>query len=268
MRKKGYFLLKFIDLGCDVGESFGVYSYGYDEEVMEFISSANIACGFHAGDPSTMRKTIDLAVRKGVAVGAHPGLPDLLGFGRRMMNISPSDACDYITYQMGALEGMCRMAGAGMGHVKFHGALIRMSATDRTMARALSERIKSFKKDMVLVAFSGSALEEAGMEAGLPVAAEVLIDRGYDSAGNVLPLARPGGVVRDPRRILRQVEEVVCNSRLITAEDGFVPLKRVHTMGFHFGTTGIDLVREIRSRLESLGVEVAPACRILQQSAG
>lgn len=252
-------MLKCIDIGCDVGESFGVYRYGYDEEVMDLITSANIACGFHAGDPVTMRKTITLAAGKNVAVGAHPGLPDLLGFGRRIMNIPPTEACDYVTYQIGALEGMCRLAGVKLEHVKFHGALARMSAVDKTLAGRLAESIGSYREGLILVAFAGSALEEAGLKQGLPVASEVLIDRGYDREGKLIPVSSPGGVVNDPLCILEQVEEVVVNGRIKTQQEDFISLKRVHTLGFHYGTTGIGLVRQIRARLEGLGVKVIPA---------
>lgn len=251
-------MLQHIDIGCDVGEGFGVYKYGYDEEVMEYITSANIACCFHAGDPVVMHKTLQMAAAKKVAVGAHPGLPDLLGFGRRFMNVSAPDLCDYITYQVGALEAFCKINGVRLEHVKFHGALARMSATDKGLATMLVERIKRYNSGLILVAFAGSALEEAALELGLPVAAEVLIDRGYGGEGNLIPVSKPGGIVREPGRILEQVEEVVVNSRIKTVQGSYVNLNRVHTLGFHFGTTGIDLVREIRSRLENLGVRVLP----------
>lgn len=253
-------MIEFIDIGCDVGEGFGVYSYGYDQEVMELITSANIACGFHAGDPVIMRETIDLAAGLGVAVGAHPGLPDLLGFGRRPMKAPVQDLCDYVIYQIGALEAFCRLAGVKIEHVKFHGALARMSAEDRGLAAALATRIRSYSKDLILVASAGSALEEAGIELGLTVASEVLVDRGYDSAGRLIPVRDPGGVVSDPQRVLEQVEEVVARSRVKTG-GGYMPLQQVHTLGFHYGTTGIETVREIHRSLKMMGTKVMPVGR-------
>ncbi|MFZ5648577.1 MAG: LamB/YcsF family protein [Bacillota bacterium] len=249
---------EFIDIGCDVGESFGVYRYGYDEEVMDLITSANIACGFHAGDPVTMRKTVIMARNKNIAVGAHPGLPDLMGFGRRFMNIPAPEICDLVTYQIGALDSFCRIAGVTLRHVKFHGALARMFSNDEVLAAMLADSISSYNNKLILVAFAGSQLEKAGLERGLSVAGEVLIDRGYNAAGNLIPVREAGGIVKDPRLIMEQAEEVIFNRRIRTAENTHVNLKRVHTLGFHYGTTGLDLVKTIRARLENAGIKVRP----------
>lgn len=183
-----------IDLNCDMGESFGRYALGHDEAIMPFITSANIACGFHAGDPLVMAKTVALAVRHGVAVGAHPGYPDLQGFGRRSMDLSPDEVESIVLYQVGALAGFARAAGAELAHVKPHGALYNQAATDRASAQAIARDVARFSKNLILVGLAGSVLIEAGVEAGLRVANEGFPDRAYNPDGTLTSRRMPGAV--------------------------------------------------------------------------
>jgi len=250
--------LSSINISCDVGESFGIYHYGYDKEVMDQVASVNVACGFHAGDPVVMRATIQLACEKNLEIGAHPGLPDLIGFGRRSMNVSIAEACDYVLYQIGALEAFCKLLGASLQHVKFHGALQRMTANDKNLAAALADCVNAYNKDLILIAFTGSQLERVCLQKGVRVAGEVLIDRGYDRNGNILPVTEPGGVIQQPEQILDQVKEIINNRRIKSIDDHFVNFDRIQTLGFHYGTTSLDLLEQIHSELKDLDIKVAP----------
>ena len=176
-----------IDLNCDLGESFGNYKLGLDDEVIKYISSANIACGFHASDPLVMQKTVALARDNGVAVGAHPGFPDLVGFGRRNMNVSPAEAKAFVQYQIGALSAFCKAAGCRLAHVKPHGALYNMAGKDRALADAICAAVKESAPGAVLLALSGSEMVKAAQAIGLPVANEVFADRGYRPDGSPVP---------------------------------------------------------------------------------
>ena len=203
--------MKTIDLNCDMGESFGAWKMGADAEVMPFISSANVACGFHAGDPATIRRTVRLAVDRGVAVGAHPSLPDLMGFGRRVMRISPQEMYDLIIYQAGAVEAFARVAGAKLHHVKCHGALYNMAVNDDALSEAMVRAVKDLGSGVILYALSGSKTLEAGKKAGIRVSGEVFADRGYTDEGTLAPRDQPGGLIEDPaasvRQVLRMIEE-------------------------------------------------------------
>ena len=190
-----------IDLNCDLGESFGAYALGNDAAIMPFITSANIACGFHAGDPSVMQETVRLAKRHGVAIGAHPGWPDLQGFGRREMNISPAEAEALVLYQIGALAAFVRAEGAELVHVKPHGALYNQAARDPALAEAVARAVKRFSVDLLLVGLAGSGLVEAGRASGLRVAGEAFPDRGYNPDGTLMSRHLPGAVLETPAEI-------------------------------------------------------------------
>ena len=174
--------MKTIDLNCDMGESYGAWKMGADAEVMPYITSANIACGFHAGDPATIRKTVRLAVDRGVAIGAHPSLPDLMGFGRRVMRISPQDMYDLVIYQAGAVEAFARAAGAKLHHVKCHGALYNMAANDEGLSEAMIRAVKDLGSNVMLYALSESRNFRLAKKAEVPVAGEVFADRGILTA--------------------------------------------------------------------------------------
>jgi len=187
-----------IDLNCDLGESFGNYTLGADAEIMPFITSANIACGFHAGDPSVMRATVRLAKQHGVAVGAHPGWPDLLGFGRREMAVSPTEAEALVLYQIGALAAFARAEGVELRHVKPHGALYNQAAKDAALAEAIARAVKNFSADLILVGLAGSELVIAGAALGLRVANEAFPDRAYNADGTLMSRKLPGAVLENP----------------------------------------------------------------------
>lgn len=193
-----------IDLNCDMGESFGAWKMGADAEVMPFVSSANIACGFHAGDPATIRATVRLAVDHGVAVGAHPSLPDLQGFGRRAMRISPQEMYDLVLYQAGAVEAFARAAGAKLHHVKCHGALYNMAANDEALSEAMARAVRDLGGGVVLYALSNSRMMQVARERGLRVAGEVFADRGYLDDGTLAPRGAPGGMIEDEAEAVRQ----------------------------------------------------------------
>lgn len=189
--------MKKVDLNSDLGESFGAYTIGLDEEVIAQISSANIACGYHAGDPMVMAQTVASAKEAGVAVGAHPGFPDLMGFGRRNMVCSPKEIKAYIQYQMGALLAFTKAQGIPLQHVKPHGALYNMAGKDMDMAMAIAEGIAEVDSSVILLGLAGSAMLEAGKKVGLPVACEVFADRAYQKDGSLVPRGQEGAVIHD-----------------------------------------------------------------------
>ena len=197
--------MKKIDLNCDMGESFGAWKMGADAGVMPYISSANIACGFHGGDPATIRQTVRLAVDRGVAVGAHPSLPDLMGFGRRAMRISPQDMYDLVIYQAGAVEAFARAAGAKLHHVKCHGALYNMAATDEGLSEAMVRAVRDLGSEVMLYALSNSRNYEIAKKGKIKVAGEVFADRGYADDGTLAPRDKPGGMIEDAETSVKQV---------------------------------------------------------------
>lgn len=197
--------MKKIDLNCDMGESYGAWKMGADAGVMPYISSANIACGFHAGDPATIRQTVRLAVDSGVAIGAHPSLPDLMGFGRRVMRISPQDMYDLVIYQAGAVEAFARAAGVKLHHVKCHGALYNMAANDDGLSEAMIRAVKDLGSNVILYVLSESKNFQLAKKANIPVAGEVFADRGYSDDGTLAPRDKPGGMIEDPQASVKHV---------------------------------------------------------------
>jgi UPF0271 protein len=251
-----------IDLNSDVGESFGAYRLGDDADVMRSITSANVACGFHAGDPAVMRATVRLARDAGVAVGAHPGFPDLVGFGRRNLEASPREVEDLVLYQIGALFAIAKSEGVALAHVKPHGALYNMAARDRKMADAIARAIRRFDPTLILFALPGTQLLEAGRAAGLPVAAEGFADRAYAADGSLASRTLPGAVIHDADEVVTRSLRMVRDGEVI-ATDGSVLRFKVDTLCVHGDTTGAaSLTRLLRNGLERSGVairSVAPA---------
>ena len=249
--------MKKIDLNCDMGESYGAWKMGADADVMPFITSANIACGFHAGDPATIRKTVRLAVDSGVAVGAHPSLPDLMGFGRRVMRISPQDMYDLVVYQAGAVEAFARAAGAKLHHVKCHGALYNMAANDEALSEAMVRAVKDLGSGVALYALSGSKNLEIGKKAGVRTIGEVFADRGYSDDGTLAPRDKPGGMIEDPQASVKQA--------LAMIEEGYVTSvagKRVavaaDTMCLHGDQPGaVTFARTLRETFKERNISVA-----------
>jgi len=201
-----------------MGESFGVYQLGNDESILDYVSSANIACGFHAGDPATMRKTVNLALQKGVAIGAHPGLPDLLGFGRRQMVISNQEAYDMVVYQIGALNGFVKASGGHLTHVKPHGALYNMAVTDPVIAEAIAEAVYNVNPTLVFFGLSNSELIQAAKKIGLKTANEVFADRTYQADGTLTPRSHPDCFVENNEAALQQVIQMVKEKKVMTLQ--------------------------------------------------
>ena len=245
-----------VDLNCDMGESFGAWRMGVDALVMPSITSANIACGFHAGDPGVMRETVRLAVSAGVAVGAHPGFPDLAGFGRREMQMGTRELEDMLLYQISALAGFARAAGVALKHVKPHGALYNMAARDRRVAGAIGRAVASFDSSLVLFGLAGSVMLDAGRDAGVPVASEGFADRMYEPDGSLTPRSQPGAVLHDPAAVARRAVQIVRDG-VVTASDGReVPLQ-IDTICVHGDTPGADAsARELRRALAEAGIRV------------
>ena len=208
-----------IDLNCDLGESFGAYTIGMDEKVIPFITSANVACGFHAGDPLVMQRTVALCKQSGAAVGAHPGFPDLQGFGRRQMKLTPAEAKACVQYQIGALKAFCDAAGVPLHHVKPHGALYNMAGKDRALADAICAAVKENAPGAVLLALSGSEMVKAAQAIGLPVANEVFADRGYRPDGSLVPRGTSGAMIEDEDEAIARVIRMVTEGK-VTANDG------------------------------------------------
>ena len=246
-----------IDLNSDLGESFGPWPMGQDGALMDSITSANIACGFHAGDPGTMRRTLELARSKGVAVGAHPGFPDLVGFGRREMKASAEEVFDLVLYQVAALAGMAQTLNLRLQHVKAHGALYNMACKDRALAEAIARAVAAFDRSLVLFGLSGSELLNAGAALGVRVAAEAFADRAYDPDGSLTPRSKPGSVIHDVGMVVERAVRMVTRKEVV-AVDGSIVAVQADTICLHGDTAGAaDLARAIRAGLEQGGVRVS-----------
>jgi UPF0271 protein len=248
-----------VDLNSDLGESFGAYRLGNDEAILEIVTSANIACGFHAGDPSTMRKTVRMALEKGTAIGAHPGLPDLIGFGRREMAISPQEAHDLVIYQVGALSAFVKAEGGRMQHVKPHGALYNMAAKNGALAKAIAEAVYRVDPGLVLFGLAGSELIKAGEEIGLRTASEVFADRTYQQDGTLTPRNQPDALIDDPEQAANQVIRMVKEGRVRSRQGTDVHLT-AQTICIHGdGPQALQLSRRIRERLIAAGISLQAA---------
>ena len=246
-----------IDLNSDLGESFGPWPMGNDGALMASISSANVACGFHAGDPGTMRATIALAREKGVAIGAHPGFQDLLGFGRREIKTSAVEVADLVLYQVSALAGMAGAQGVKLQHVKPHGALYNMACKDRGLADAIAAAVASLDRSLILFGLPNSELLRAGQAAGLPVAAEVFADRAYDPDGSLTSRAKPGSVIHGTPQVVERAIKMVKDQTVI-AVDGSIIALRADTICLHGDTPGAaEHARAVRAGLEKAGIKVA-----------
>lgn len=245
-----------IDLNSDLGESFGPWPMGQDAALMESISSANVACGFHAGDPGTMRATIALAREQGVAVGAHPGFPDLVGFGRREIKASPAEVHDFVLYQLAALAGMAAAQGVALQHVKAHGALYNMACRDRALADAIARAVATFDRSLILFGLPNSELLRAGQAAGLAVAAEVFADRSYDPDGSLTARSKPGSVIHDTQTVVERAIRMVRDKQVV-AVDGSTITLQADTICLHGDTPGAaDHARAVRKGLEAAGIEI------------
>jgi UPF0271 protein len=250
-----------IDLNADVGEAFGAYTIGpgaaaNDAALLKSVTSANVAAGFHAGDPSVLRATIRTAKSHGVAVGAHPGFPDLVGFGRRDMNVTPTEAEDFVLYQIAAVAGVAAAEGVSLQHVKPHGALFNMAAKDAGLATAIACATAAFNPALILFGLPGSEILKAGRAAGLRVAAEGFADRAYEADGSLVSRKKPGAVINDAASIVVRAIRMA-KDRMVTAIDGTIVTLDVDTICVHGDTPGADdLASRLRAGLEAAGVSV------------
>ena len=251
-----------LDLNCDMGESYGAWTMGNDAAILPFVSSANIACGYHGGDPATMRRTVAAALEHGVALGAHPSLPDLVGFGRRPMQISPQEAYDMVVVQVGALAGVAASQGARLHHVKAHGALYNMAAKDGALARAICTAVRDVDAELVLYGLAGSQWVDAARGAGLQLAQEVFADRSYQDDGSLTPRTQAGAMITDVDQAVAQVLHMV-QQRSVTSINGkHVPLEP-DTLCLHGDQPdALAFATAIRAALEQAGITVrAPGKR-------
>lgn len=245
-----------IDFNCDMGESFGMYKMGLDEEVIKYITSANIACGFHAGDPTWMRATVDLAEERGVAIGAHPSFPDLAGFGRRNMIVSPEEARNDVIYQMGALQAFTRTGR--LQHVKPHGAMYNMAVDDETLARAICEAALEVDENVVLLALAGSAWIGIAQDMGLRVGREIFADRALNPDGTLVSRSQPGSVIHETSEVVERSLRMVTEGRA-TAINGDVIEVEADSLCLHGDTPGaVEMAKELKRGLEAEGVSIRP----------
>ncbi|WP_018477171.1 5-oxoprolinase subunit PxpA [Pontibacter roseus] len=246
-----------VDLNCDLGESFGAYYMGNDEQILPFVTSANIACGFHAGDPSVMRKTVQLCLQHNVAIGAHPGLPDLVGFGRREMAVSPAEAFDMVVYQIGALMAFVQAEGGLLHHVKPHGALYNMAATNSALATAIAEAVYKVKPNAILYGLAGSELVKAGMKLGIQTAHEVFADRTYQQNGTLTSRRQPDALITNQEQAAQQVVRMVKEGKVKSQQGQDVAIQ-ADTVCLHGdGPHALAFARHIREVLQQEGITLA-----------
>ena len=250
--------MKSVNLNADMGEGFGAYDIGNDDAILKIIRSANIACGFHAGDPLTMRHVVERAKAEGVSIGAHPGFNDLWGFGRRRIDMRPDDLENMIAYQIGALQAMASFCGEKVTHVKPHGALNNMAAENEDYAMAIGRAIKAVDRDLIYVALSGSEMEKAAQRLDLRLAREGFCDRQYEDDGNLTSRKVPGAVIKDPEVAARQVVHMVVEGEIVS-RNGKRIKRRVDSLCVHGDEpTALALSAQVRASLEAAGVQILP----------
>jgi len=257
---------KFVDLNSDIGESFGAYKLGLDDEVLKHVTSANIACGFHAGDPIVMTKTVDIAANRNVAVGAHPGYPDLMGFGRRDMKATPDEVKAYVTYQLGALTALTAFAvsrGLKVQHLKAHGAMYNMAAVDYNLAKAIAEAVYEVDSDIILLALAKSQMVKAANDVGIKVAEEVFADRAYNEDSTLVPRSKPGSMIEDEDLAIKRVIRMVTEGKVetITGKDIAIHADSICVHGDN--PQAVEFVKRIREELETTGIKVMPIGRFI-----
>jgi 5-oxoprolinase (ATP-hydrolysing) subunit A len=251
-------MAKFIDLNADMGESYGRWKLGVDEEIMPYLSSANVACGFHGGDPHVMRKSVELAIKHGVAIGSHPSLPDLMGFGRRVMDVSPQELKDYLCYQTGALREFCRAAGVELQHTKPHGILYSMIEKDEPLATAVAESARESGRDLILMALGSGNYDRLARKMGVRVASEGFADRAYNVDLTLVSRKLPGSLITDPQKAAAQAVKMAMESKVRTIDGVEIDIS-VQTICCHGDTPGAqNIVRAVREALDRAGCQVKP----------
>ncbi|MEO8072152.1 MAG: 5-oxoprolinase subunit PxpA [Acidobacteriota bacterium] len=245
-----------IDLNCDMGESFGAWQMGNDAALMDYVSSVNIACGFHAGDASVIRKTIEAAIEKGVAVGAHPSFPDLQGFGRRAMSLSVQEVFDVVLYQIAAVKGICETLGEKLHHVKPHGALYNQAAIDADLAEAIAKAVEAIDENLILYGLSGSFLISEAEKIGLRTASEVFADRTYQSNGTLTPRNLANALITDTEKAVSQVLQMI-SEQSVTAINGETISLKAETVCIHGdGAHALEFAKTINAKLKKKGINI------------
>ena len=255
----------FIDLNSDLGESFGAWKMGNDEAVLDFVSSANVACGFHAGDPMVMLATVRAAKEKGVAVGAHPGYPDLMGFGRRNMDVTPDEAYAYTLYQIGAMQAACNAVGVKLQHVKAHGALYNQAAKNHALAVAIAQAVKDAGQGLILLGLANSEFDKAAAEVGVPYAAEAFADRAYQADGTLVPRKVQGSMIHDVSLAVARAVRMVKEGKVETIDGKIIDLKP-HSICLHGDSPkAVQMATEIRKGLQAAGIKIVPISEVIKQ---
>lgn len=247
-----------VDLNSDLGESFGAYTIGMDEAIIPLVSSANIACGWHAGDPLVMQKTVAAAKAAGISLGAHPGHDDLMGFGRRTMKVTPAEAKAAIQYQVGALMAFAQAAGVRLHHVKPHGALYNQAAVDMDLALALCQGVHEVDRDLVFLGLAGSRMIDAARKIGMPYASEVFADRAYLDDGTLMPRSQPGSVLHDRQLAIRRTLQMVAEGTVEAASGKTIAIEADSICVHGDNPSALEFVKHIRAALEAEGVEIRP----------
>ena len=248
--------MKSIDLNCDMGESYGAWEMGRDAELMKFVSSVNIACGFHAGDATVIRKTVENAILNNVAIGAHPGFPDLQGFGRRDMKLSAQEIFDIVLYQISAIKGICEALGAKLHHVNPHGALYNQAGKNADFSKAIADAVLKIDQDLIFYGISGSFLISEAENLGLKTASEVFADRTYSTDGTLTPRNQPNALIDDPAIAARQVLEMI-NNHVVTANDGTKVRVKAETICIHGdGENALEFAKRINEELKASGIKI------------
>ena len=245
-----------VDLNCDMGESFGAWKMGNDGAIMKYVSSVNVACGFHAGDPTTIRNTVCLALDEGVAIGAHPSYPDLQGFGRRNMSLTSKEIHDIVLYQVAALKGVCEASGGQLHHVKPHGALYNQAAKDIEMAHAIAEAVRSIDRELILYGLAGSHLISEAEKFGLRAANEVFADRTYRADGTLTPRTEKNALISDSRTAAAQALQMV-KDNTVTATNGAAVSVNAETICIHGdGENALEFSRSLHQELSEQKIEI------------
>lgn len=252
-----------IDINCDMGESFGNYTLGVDHEVIKYISSSNIGCGYHGGDPNVMEKTVSLCKDYNVAVGAHPGFPDLIGFGRRYMDIPTNELSNYVLYQLGALEAFAKLRESTIQHVKLHGALYNMAAKDKKIAFAIAETIKAYDDNLIFLVLANSEMENAAVSLKMRYACEIFADRNYNSDGTLVSRSHPQALIKDSDYAAKRIVKIIKEGK-IASIDGVEFKINYHSLCVHGDNTeAVNFVRDIRELLTKEGISIKPMSQIV-----
>lgn len=252
-----------VDLNCDLGESFGSYRIGMDELIIPYISSANVACGFHAADPVVMSKTVASCKGHHVMIGAHPGLPDLMGFGRRNMDITPLEAKTMVQYQIGAIMAFCKSQGVSLQHVKPHGALYNMAGKDYTLAKAICEGVKEVEPELIMLVLAGSQMQRAASDLELRMAKEVFADRAYEEDGSLVARSKPGAMIEDENVVIERVLKMILEGKVTTLTGKEIPIQADSVCVHGDGEKALMFVRRLTEVLEDHKIRICNLSEIL-----